>query len=50
MANVNANDRIMEIDGQIAGYKQLLAASDYKAIKYAEGEIPEAEYAEYTYY
>lgn len=29
---------------EIAGYKQLLAQSDYKALKYAEGEISYEEY------
>lgn len=36
----------IEIQGEINGLKQLLAQSDYKALKYAEGEITESEYAE----
>lgn len=43
---MSKDEKIMEIDGQIIGLKQLLAASDYKALKFAEGEIPEDEYAE----
>lgn len=35
-----------EIIGEINAMKQLLANTDYKAIKYAEGEISEEEYAQ----
>lgn len=35
-----------EIIGEINALKSLLADTDYKAIKYAEGQIPETEYAE----
>ena len=34
------------VEQQIAGLKQNLADTDYKAIKYAEGLISEQEYAE----
>lgn len=34
-----------EIQGEINALKQLLANSDYKAIKHSEGEISEEEYA-----
>lgn len=40
----------IEIQGEINGLKQLLAQSDYKALKYAEGEITESEYAEIREY
>lgn len=44
------NTRTMEIIGEINGLKQLLTNSDYKALKYAEGELSEAEYAEVREY
>lgn len=34
-----------QIQGEINALKSLLSDTDYKAIKYAEGAIPEAEYA-----
>lgn len=34
------------VEQQIAGLKQNLADTDYKAIKYAEGFISEQDYAE----
>ena len=40
------NRKRMEIESEIAGLKQILASSDYKALKYAEGQITEADYAE----
>jgi hypothetical protein len=40
------NTRIEEINGEIRALKQILANSDYKAIKYAEGVMTENEYAE----
>ena len=40
------NTRADEIMGEINGYKQLLANSDYKALKYSEGLITDVEYAE----
>lgn len=39
LANIAAKQRIAELKG-------LLAATDYKAIKYAEGELTAEEYAE----
>lgn len=39
------NQRKSIID-KIAEFKQLLASSDYKAIKYAEGVLTKTEYAE----
>lgn len=36
--------RIAEIESTIAGNKLLLAQSDYKALKYAEGEVTAKEY------
>lgn len=38
-------ERILAIESEIAGYKQILAQTDYKAIKYAEGQISVEEYA-----
>lgn len=38
--------RKREIDARIAELKRLLSASDYKAIKYAEGLITAEDYAE----
>ena len=35
-----------EIQGDINALKQLLANTDYQAIKYSEGELTEEEYAE----
>lgn len=39
------NTRADEIVGEITALKQLLANSDYKAIKYSEGLITDVEYA-----
>jgi len=39
--------RIKEINERIVELKQLLAQSDYRAIKYAEGMYTEEEYAPY---
>ena len=39
--------RIREINERIAELKQLLAQTDYRAIKYAEGMYTEEEYAPY---
>ena len=36
----------LEIQGEINGLKQLLAQTDYKALKFAEGEITENDYSE----
>lgn len=38
-------DRSEEIQGEINALKQLLANSDYKAIKHSEGEMSEEEFA-----
>ena len=38
--------RIMAIESEIRGLKQILSGTDYKAIKFAEGQITESEYAE----
>lgn len=40
------DERTMEIQSEIAGLKQILASSDYKALKFAEGQISEADYEE----
>lgn len=37
--------KIVEYEAEIAALKQNLADTDYKAIKYAEGEISEEDYA-----
>ena len=37
-------DKITEIDMNIAGLKQILANSDYKALKHADGELTDEEY------
>lgn len=38
-------ERILTIQSEIAGYKQILTQTDYKAIKYAEGQLSVEEYA-----
>lgn len=40
------DEKRMAIESDIAGLKQILASSDYKALKYAEGQISEEDYAE----
>lgn len=40
------NEKRMSIESEIAGLKQILASSDYKALKFAEGQISEKEYEE----
>ena len=40
-----SNPKIAEYQAEIDELKQALADSDYKAIKYAEGEISEEDYA-----
>lgn len=40
------NSRAEEIRSEILGLKQLLTQSDYKALKYAEGQMSEEEYAD----
>lgn len=44
------NTRAEQINGEIAALKQLLANSDYKALKYSEGLISDIEYAEVKTY
>ena len=39
------DEKRMAIESDIAGLKQILASSDYKALKY-EGQISEEDYAE----
>ena len=39
--------RVQEINNRIIELKKLLADSDYRAIKYAEGEYSEEQYAPY---
>ncbi len=38
------NTRITEIQSDIAGLKQLLAATDYQALKHADGALSDEEY------
>lgn len=40
------NEKRMEIESEITGLKQILASTDYKALKYAEGQITEKNYEE----
>ncbi len=35
-----------DLESQINGYRQLLAQSDYKALKHADGALSDEEYAE----
>lgn len=44
------NTRVDQINGEIIALKQLLANTDYKALKYAEGLISDIEYAEIKTY
>ena len=39
------NETIKEIINRISEFKSLLKSTDYKAIKYAEGELSAEEYA-----
>lgn len=39
------NEKFMQIQSEIAGLKQILARSDYKALKHADGVLSEEEYA-----
>ena len=45
-------DDIQKVQGGINAYRQILANTDYLAIKYAEGELSESEYktAEFQQY
>ena len=36
----------MAIESEIAGLKQILTSTDYKALKFAEGQISEKDYEE----
>lgn len=38
------NDKGVEIQSEINGLKQLLAATDYKALKHADGAMSDEEY------
>ena len=40
------NEKKMAIESEIAGLKQILTSTDYKALKFAEGQISEKDYAE----
>lgn len=40
------NEAVAAIDAEIAALKQLLTATDYKALKYADGALTEEEYSE----
>ena len=40
-----AKDRA-SIESEIVGLKQILTSTDYKALKFAEGQISEKDYAE----
>ncbi len=40
------NERKKAIESEIAGLKQILTSTDYKALKFAEGQISEDNYAE----
>lgn len=42
--NIDTRTRAEQIDGEIRALKQLLAQSDYKAMKFFEGWISEEEY------
>jgi len=45
MAKKETRDK-QEIQGEINAYKQLLANTDYQAIKHSEGEISDTDYEE----
>lgn len=38
------DEKIMEIQSEIIGLKQLLSATDYKALKHADGVISDEDY------
>ena len=40
------NERRMAIESEIAGLKQILTSTDYKALKFAEGQISATDYKE----
>lgn len=40
------DNRAMEIQSEIAGLKQILTATDYKALKHADGVLSDEDYAE----
>ena len=40
------NERKMASESEIAGLKQILTSTDYKALKFAEGQISEKDYEE----
>lgn len=39
------NEKSMQIQSEIAGLKQILDRSDYKALKHVDGVLSEEEYA-----
>ena len=43
---METNTRVDQINSEILALKQLLANSDYKALKYSEGFISDIEYEE----
>ncbi len=40
------DERKRAIESEIAGLKQILASTDYKALKHADGALTDAEYKE----
>ncbi len=40
------DDRKRAIESEIAGLKQILTSTDYKALKFAEGQISATDYRE----
>ena len=40
------DDRKRAIESEIAGLKQILTSTDYKALKFAEGQISATDYKE----
>lgn len=44
------DERIMELEGEIRGYQNLLEQTDYKALKHSEGLISDNDYAEVKAY
>lgn len=41
----DTTERTEQIEGEIRALKQLLSQSDYKAMKYFEGQLSEEEYS-----
>lgn len=42
----DVRDEVDRMDGEIRAYEQLLAQSDYQALKHADGALSDEEYAE----